>query len=113
MSATTTSFVTITCDGPNCKTLPVTFAANQEEKAKAGRENPWLETTQRAVGRPDGTQFIYCSDTCEAEALAAGTHNIPRIVLGDAQQAQLAAQAQQRALQATAALKQGQPVTLS
>lgn len=116
MSSIQTSFITIACDGPNCS-KSVTFKATAEDKAKAEYENPWMLTSLRVVAPQDGTnrQFTYCSDTCEAEAIATGSHNKlepKKILLGNAQQAELAAQAAANAARTQAALKAGQPVTI-
>lgn len=114
MSTQQTSFITLACDGPNCN-KSVTFRATAEDKAKAEYDNPWMVVSMRAVAATDGRQFNYCSDVCEAEAIATGSHNKlepKRVILGNAQQAQLAAQAAAQAAQAQAAIKAGQPVTV-
>ena len=114
MSSLQTSFITVACDGPNCN-KSVTFQATAEGKNKAEQENPWLVTTMRAVATVDQRQLNYCSDACEAESIATGNHNkleSKRILLGNAQQAELAAQAAAQAARAQAAIKSGQPITI-
>lgn len=113
MTTQQTAFITVTCDGPKCD-KKVTFFATAEDKANAEKENPWL-LTLREVVTSDRRQLAYCSDTCEAEALAVGVHNRKepqRILLGNAQQAELAAAAAAQAARAQAAIRAGQPITI-
>lgn len=113
MTTQQTAFITVTCDGPKCDKT-VTFPATAEDKANAERENPWL-LMLREVVTSDRRQFAYCSDTCEAEAIAVGVHNRKepnQILIGNAQQAELAAQAAAQAARAQAAIRAGQPITI-
>lgn len=115
MSTIQTGFVTIACDGPNCD-KSVTFKATAEEKAIAEAQNPWLNTTHRVVATIDHRQLDFCSDTCEAESIATGGHNKlepKKIILGNAQQAELAAQAAANAARTQAALKAGAPISIA
>ncbi len=108
MSFVQSSFVTISCDGPECDKT-ATFAANDEANQQAQRDNPWL-LSHRAVQTPDRRNLSYCSDECEAKAVATGAHNKleKRIIPGaNAQSVDLAAQAAEHARKATEALKQG------
>jgi hypothetical protein len=67
----------------------------------------------RFVQTPDGRKFTYCSDECEIKATGNGTHNKPIIVpAGKQSDVNLAAQAAERARQATEAIKAGGKVTL-
>jgi hypothetical protein len=115
MGSVQSSFVTLSCDGPKCNKT-VTFPATPEGQKDALEDNPWLATL-RGVGTSDGRQLSYCSDECEAEGLATGSHNKPerkRIITSTANQAEvsLAAQAAKQAAEATEALRRGTPVTL-
>lgn len=112
-----TAFRTIICNGPACSKT-VTFQQTQEAQAEAFAKegNEWLKAT-RIISTPDGRSLAYCSDICEVKGIETGAHNLPepkRIIDGVASQAQVqaAAEAAQRAEQATAAIKAGQPVTL-
>ena len=113
MSVVQTSFVTISCDGPECNKT-VTFPATEQGQAEALADNPWLNT-QRALQTSDRRNFTYCSDVCEAKAIETGVHNKleKRIVEANATAMNLAARAAQQAQQATQALKQGAGVTIT
>lgn len=112
MAVQQTSFVTITCDGPECPHT-VTFEAIQPELNKAEAENPWMKTQRTVVIKPQnpgqqGLQFIYCSDVCEAKAIELGKHNpAPQLEAGTPQNLALAQRAAQAAKQTTDALKSG------
>lgn len=115
MSTVQSAFVTITCDGPGCPKT-VTFPATEQGQAEAFQDYPWLSTL-RGVGTPDKRQLSYCSDVCEANGLATGSHNKAErkrvIQSGNPAEINLAAQAAQQAREANEALRQGSPVTLS
>jgi hypothetical protein len=105
------TFVTITCDGPNC-VKTITFPQTTEGEQEAVQANPWL-TSVRFVQTPDQRKFIYCGDECEIKAAGAGSHNKKVLVAPQGPNSvDLAAQAAARAAQATQALKAGGPVTL-
>lgn len=114
MSTLQSTFITVSCDGPECD-KSVTFPATEQGNADAFQDNPWLATL-RGVGTPDKRQLSYCSDECEAKGLATGTHNkLERkriITTGNQAEVNLAAQAARQAAEATAAMRTGQPVTL-
>jgi hypothetical protein len=114
LSTIVTQFVTISCDTDGCgKTA--TFPATDQGQNEALVDHPWLNSL-RTVLMPDQRKLTYCSDECEAKGIAAGTHNKlePKKIISAGNQAQvdLAARAAQQAADATAKLKQGQPVTL-
>jgi len=116
LSQLQSTFITISCDNPECN-KSVTFAANEQGQAEALEDNPWLNTL-RGVGTPDKRQLAYCSDECEAKGIASGLHNKPerkRIIVPTASKAEvdLAAKAAAQAHEATEALRKGTPVTLS
>lgn len=115
MSTVQSTFITISCDGPNCD-KSVTFPATEEGQQEALEGSPWLKTL-RGVGTPDKRQLSYCSDTCEAEGVATGAHNKvekKRIIqTGNQADVNLAAQAAAQAREANKALRDGSPVTLS
>lgn len=112
MSTIITSFVTMSCDNPECGKT-VTFPQTQEGEQQAFQDNVWLNSL-RFVQTVDQRKLTYCSDECEAKGIANGVHNKKVIVAPQAPNAvQLAAEAAARAQQATQALKQGGPVTLS
>ena len=107
MSEITTSFVTISCDAPECSNT-VTFPQTEEGGKTAFAENAWMHSL-RIVSPVDQRKFIYCSDTCEAKGLATGVHNKQVIVPAQAPNSvDLAARAAERARAATEALKSGQ-----
>ncbi len=112
MSTVKSEFISVSCDGPKC-TKSITFPATKEAHAEAFQSNPWLNTL-REVTAPGGRQFAYCSDECEAEGLSTGVHNParPKLVEGNAHNIALAAQAADQARKATAALRQGAPITI-
>lgn len=69
----------------------------------------------RFVQTLDNRKLSYCSDQCEVLATGQGNHNKlepKKVISGNQAQVDLAAQAAQRAAQATQALKQGSGVTL-
>ena len=112
MSTIVSSFVTMTCDNPECGKT-VTFPQTQEGEQQAFQENVWLNSI-RFIQTVDQRKITYCSDECEAKGIASGSHNKKVIVTPQGPNAaELAAQAAQRAQQATQALKSGGPVTLS
>jgi hypothetical protein len=107
---------TITCNGPECKHT-VTFDRRLEKQTFDTPGNEWMKSI-RIVQTVDARNLVYCSDACEAKGVETGSHNLPepkRIVDGVANAAAIeaAAQAAKQAEAATAALKAGQPVTLS
>lgn len=107
MSTINSSFVTISCDGPDCKNT-ATFPQTEEGERKAFAENVWMNGL-RFVNTLDQRKFVYCSDECTAKALAQGVFNKQVIVTPQAPNSvDLAAQAAERARQATDALKSGQ-----
>lgn len=105
-------FVTLTCDGPECKNT-VTYDATQE--ANISVDIPWFKTI-RIAQNAQGRNFLYCSDICEIANVGLGAHNPvePRtIVVPEGANAQAIAAANAKAAQdATKALKTGSPVTL-
>jgi len=107
---------TITCNGPECPHT-VTFDRRLEKQTFDAPGNEWMKAI-RIVQTVDGRNLVYCSDPCEVKGVATGTHNLPepkRLVEGTANAAAIeaAAAAAKQAEAATAALKSGQPVTLS
>lgn len=113
MSTVISSFVTITCDAQCGKS--VTFAQNEQAQNEAVKDNPWLQAI-RFVNLPDNRKFGYCSDECEIKGIGTGAHNPvqpkPVIHTGSDQAIALAAQAQENARKAEAALKAGQGITV-
>jgi hypothetical protein len=101
-------FVTISCDGPEAECgKSVTFAATENDKNEAERNNPWLMTL-RNVNTADKRSLCYCSDECEIKAAGLGAHNARTILTATGQsQVNLAALAAAKAKAATAALKSG------
>jgi hypothetical protein len=111
LSTIQSTFVTISCDGPDCDKT-VTFPATEQGQAEAFEDNPWLRTL-RGVGTPDKRQLSYCSDECEAKGIGSGSHNKlerKRIVTGNQVDVNLAARAAEQARQATEQLRQGQGI---
>jgi hypothetical protein len=112
MATVISSFVTLSCDGPDCEKT-VTFPQTPEGENDARQSNPWINAL-RFVQTPDQRKFTYCSDECEIRSTGQGHHNPKTIVAAQGPNAvDLAAQAALRAQQATQALKAGGPVTLS
>ena len=112
MSTVISSFVTLSCDGPEC-TKTTTFPQTEQGEQEAVQSNPWMNSV-RFTQTPDQRKFTYCSDECEIKATATGVHNKKILVAPQGPNAvELAAQAALRAQQATQALKAGGPVTLS
>jgi hypothetical protein len=106
LSTITSSFVTISCDAPECPKT-VTFPQSEEGEKTAFAENVWMNSL-RFVNSVDQRKFIYCSDECEAKGLGLGHHNKQVIVPAVAPNSvDLAAQAAERARQATEAIKSG------
>ena len=106
------SFVTLTCDGPECDKT-VTFLQTQEAAQKAFQDNVWLNSA-RTILTIDQRKLTYCSDTCEAKGLALGIHNKQVLEVPKGSNAvELAAQAAARARQGGEALKKGAPITIS
>ena len=115
MSLIDTQFRTISCNGPEC-TKTVTFAMSQEKQTFEAPENVWLKS-MRLVQTLDARKLVYCSDECEAKAVATGVHNLPepkRIIdnVASAAQVQAVAAAAKAQEAATVAIKAGGPVTL-
>ncbi|VVB52896.1 Uncharacterised protein [uncultured archaeon] len=113
MSVVQSTFVTVSCDGPDCQKT-ITFEATEKGNAEAIRDNAWL-TTHRAIQTSDRRNLGYCSDECEAKGLATGAHNKleQRIITGaSSQSVDLAVRAAAQAKAATDAIKHGAPVTL-
>ena len=113
MSVQESTFVTFSCDGPECKNT-TTFVKTQEGQQKAMADNPWLNSL-RFVQTADGHQKTYCSDECELKAIATGSHNKQQkkiVETANNRDVELAAQAAARAVEATKAIKQGGEVTL-
>ena len=110
MSIVVSTYRTITC---NTCSKTVTFEAKEEQKV--AEENPWLKAT-RIVQNAQGRNFLYCSDQCELEGVAQGSHNpqeAPRISLAEGVSTmEAAARAAAAQEQATEAIKAGKPVTL-
>lgn len=106
MSTVNTTFVTISCDSEGCANT-ATFPGNEEGEKQAFADNQWMNSL-RFVNTVDQRKYVYCSDTCEAKALATGVHN-KRVIVPAAgpNDAALAAQAAHRAAVATEALKSG------
>jgi hypothetical protein len=106
LSEVISNYVTITCDATGCDKT-VTFLGTDDGGKKVVQENPWMNSL-RTVQTISGRKFIYCSDECEAKGVGAGSHNQQVIVTPQAGNAvDLAAQAAERARQATEALKTG------
>jgi hypothetical protein len=105
MSEVISNYVTITCDAAGCD-KNVTFLGTDDGGKKVIQENPWMNSL-RTIQTIDGRKFIYCSDECEAKGVGAGSHNQKVIVTPQANSVDLAAQAAERARQATEALKTG------
>lgn len=107
MTTVVSSFVTISCDAPEC-TNTATFPQTEQDEKAAFVANPWMNSL-RFVNTVDQRKFIYCSDECEAKGVGQGVHNKNVIVTPQApNEVGLAAQAAERARQATEALKSGQ-----
>lgn len=107
---------TMTCNGPGCPHT-VTFDRRLEKQTFDTPGNEWMKAI-RVIQTIDNRTLIYCSDTCEVKGVETGSHNLPepkRLVEGTANAAAIeaAAAAAKQAEAATAALKTGQPVTLS
>lgn len=107
---------TITCNGPECPKT-ITFDVSQAKQVLDTPGNEWMQTV-RVVQTGDGRKFAYCSDACEIANVATGQHNLPqpkKIIDAPANAAAIkaAAESAAKAEAATAALKAGQPVTLS
>jgi len=115
LSTVQTQFITVNCDNPECGKI-ATFAATEQGQVEAREDHPWL-TTLRGVGTSDGRQLSYCSDECEAKGIGLGAHNKAqrKRIITEANQAHInqAAQAAQQSREATKALREGTPVTLS
>jgi hypothetical protein len=107
MATVVSSFVTIGCDAAECGKT-VTFPQTPEAEKEAIQDNPWLNC-MRFVQTIKGEKFGYCSDECEIKGAATGNHNQKKIVTEGVSPAQatLLAQAQERARQATEAMKSG------
>jgi hypothetical protein len=105
---------TFTCNNPACGK---TITWNTQEEPKTFQENEWL-LGLRVIQTLDNRKFSYCSDLCEIKGAETGQHNIvqkPKVEIpsGSATDAiQKAAQAAAQAEAATAAIKEGKPVTL-
>lgn len=87
---------TVTCDAPSCKNT-VTFEQRQDNRGivEAMEKHPWIKTVREV--QASGRQFLFCSDACELESVAAGNHNpVERktIVLPEGANAMAAAEAQ-------------------
>jgi len=98
----------ITCDAGCGK--GVLYDRKDEKATFELPENSWLRTT-RVVQTADGRNLTYCSDVCEVNGVATGTHNIPepkKIVEATNQAAvALAAQAAAVARQADQNIREG------
>lgn len=112
MGVRQTAFVTVSCDGPECPNT-VTFEGTQQDLQRAENENPWMKTQRTVAIKPQfpnqqATQYTYCSDTCEANAIGKGLHNpAPQIEAGTPQNLALAQRAAQAAKASDEALKSG------
>jgi len=108
------TFVTVSCDAAGCGKT-VTFPATKPGQDEALHDNPWLSSL-REIMLPDGRRYSYCSDVCEADGIAKGTHNKREekkiIEVGGPQAASLTAKAAAQAAALTAAMKVGQGIQL-
>lgn len=112
MSTVISSFVTLSCDNPECNKT-ATFPQTPEGEQEAFQSNTWMNSL-RFIQTADQRKLTYCSDECEAKAVGLGLHNKKVIVQPTAPNSvDLAAQATARAAQVTQQLKAGGPVTLS
>jgi hypothetical protein len=106
------TFVTVTCDA--CE-KSVTFPATKQGQGEAIHDNPWLNNL-REVMLPDGRRFSYCSDVCEADGVAKGTHNKPEekkiITQGNDATVSMAAKAAAQAAAIQAAMRTGSGITI-
>jgi hypothetical protein len=106
MSTINSTFVTISCDAPECLHT-TTFPQTEEGEKTAFSENVWMNSL-RFIQTLDQRKFVYCSDECAIKATATGVHNKPLIVQAKAEnEVALAAQAAERGRKATEALKSG------
>jgi hypothetical protein len=110
------TFRTISCNAMDCNKT-ITYDRNEEKKTFDNLDNVWLKSF-RQVTTLDQRVLGYCSDLCEISGVGTGTHNLPepkKIISEPASAAQIqaAANAAKQAEAATAAMKSGQPVTLS
>jgi hypothetical protein len=108
------TFRTISC---NICDKTITYDRNDEKKVFDNPENVWLKSV-RQVTTLDQRVLAFCSDVCEVKSVGTGSHNLPepkKIISepASAHQIQAAANAAKQAEAATAAMKSGQPVTLS
>lgn len=113
MSTVISSFVSLSCDAPDCD-KNVTFPQTEQAQAEALLEHPWLNSL-RFVNTPDGRKFNYCSDECEAKAIGLGTHNkLEKRIITESNPASvnLAAKAAEQARIAEAKIRAGQSVTV-
>lgn len=111
MSEVVAQYRTVTCDAPSCKNT-VTFEQrenNQRGYLELLEKHAWLRTVRQVQAA--GTQFIYCSDTCELESVGLGKHNASEpktVVLPEGANAVAHAAAQAKAIEdGTRALKSG------
>lgn len=116
MSVFDSQFRTITCNGPECDKT-VTYDVKEAQKVLTAEGNEWLKSV-RFVQSSDGRNFAYCSDTCEVKGVGSGLHNQPEVkkIIADAPTpaaVAAAAAAAKNAEAANAAIKAGNPVTLS
>ena len=101
---------TVTCDGLSCKNT-VTFEQRQDNRGivDAMEAHPWIKAVREI--QASGRGFLYCSDACELESVAAGNHNpVERktIVLPEGANALQAAEAQAKLQEAAEkAMKSG------
>ena len=107
---------TITCNGPACPKT-ITFDRRLEKQTFDDPTNAWLKAT-RIVQTLDGRNLVYCCDACEIGGVGTGQHNLPepkRIVESGASAAAIraAADAAAQAEATTAAIKAGQPASVT
>lgn len=65
----------IQCDGPECTKL-VLYDRKAEKETFELPENVWLRAT-RVTQTADGRNLVFCSDVCQINSIAMGTHNVP------------------------------------
>lgn len=114
MAVVQATYVTISCNGPNC---PNTVTFSQADEEKVFSSTPWLKTLRMVQQIRDKRNFSYCSDSCELAAVAAGQHNPieKKVIIDTLGNANLIAQAAAEAKaqeEAARALRAGRPITI-
>src|ERR1700677_2430481 len=115
MSIVTTSYKTITCNGPRC-TNTITFEDSQGAAQKVAAEVPWFKTLRVVQVVVTGRNLTLCSDQCELDSVASGAHNPEErtniILPHGANSQEIAAAQAKQAEEATKAMKKGSGLSL-